>query len=74
LVSALGRFHSHLDEDADPERGHDRLGGPAAGQPAWRADPEDLSILDGRDFTLIDKRKHLMDSRGHYNRPESRVV
>jgi nitrilase len=30
---------------------------------------EDLVIAD-LDFTLIDKRKMLMDSRGHYSRPE----
>jgi nitrilase len=30
---------------------------------------EGVAIAD-LDFTLIDKRKHVMDSRGHYSRPE----
>ena len=28
------------------------------------------AVLADLDFTLIDRRKHLMDSRGHYSRPE----
>jgi nitrilase len=28
------------------------------------------AVIADLDFTLIDKRKHLMDSRGHYSRPE----
>ncbi len=28
------------------------------------------AVIADLDFTLIDRRKHLMDSRGHYSRPE----
>jgi hypothetical protein len=30
----------------------------------------EAAVVADLDFTLIDKRKHLMDSRGHYSRPE----
>ena len=41
--------------------------GSILGQPIRSREGEVTVDLD---FTLIDKRKHVVDSRGHYNRPE----
>jgi aliphatic nitrilase len=41
--------------------------GTLLGEPLRSGEGEVIADLD---FTLIDKRKQVMDSRGHYNRPE----
>jgi aliphatic nitrilase len=41
--------------------------GSILGQPIRSGEDEVIVDLD---FTLIDKRKHIVDSRGHYSRPE----
>ena len=41
--------------------------GSILGQPIRSGEGEVTVDLD---FTLIDKRKHVVDSRGHYSRPE----
>jgi len=59
--------------DLDGELHGDRLAtqGELMGEPLCSGEGEVIADLD---FSLIDSRKAKLDSRGHYSRPELRLV